>query len=121
MKYLCTIYIEEKKIAAMSTSDYNTVVRACLAYEDELRKTGNMIAAESLEPTPTAKTVQFRGGGASITDGPFAETKEQLAGFFMINAVDLNEAIQIASKMPQAQIGSIEVRPIKDLTKHLQL
>jgi hypothetical protein len=120
MKYLCTIYIEEKKLAAMPMSDYNAVVRACLAYEDELRKTGNMIAAESLEPTLTATTVQVRGGKVSMTDGPFAETKEQLAGFFMIDARDQNEAVQIASKMPQALIGSIEVRPIKDLTKHLQ-
>ncbi|MCI0706405.1 MAG: YciI family protein [Ignavibacteriae bacterium] len=118
MKYLCTIYIDEKKLAAMSQSDYQAVVQRCLDYEDELRVSGHMIAAEALEPIHAATTVQMRGGKMSVTDGPFAETKEQLVGFFMINAGSQDEAVRIASKMPQAQIGSIEVRPIKDLTQH---
>jgi len=118
MKYLCVIYIEEKKLSAMPKGDYQSVVKACFDYEEDLRKTGQIIAAEALEPTPAARTVQVRDGKASITDGPFAETKEQLAGFFMINAGDLNDAIRVASNMPQARIGSIEVRPIKDLAQH---
>jgi hypothetical protein len=120
MKYLCAIYLEERMLATMPMSDYQGVVRQCFVYEDELRKTGQLIAAEALEPTPAATTVQVRNNIASITDGPFAETKEQLAGFFLVDAANLDEALRIASGMPQARIGKIEVRPLRDLYQHLR-
>ncbi len=120
MKYLCLIYLDEKLLEAMPAEQYNGVVRQCLEYEKEVAKKGGLLAVEALEPTQTATTVRVRSGKRTVTDGPFAETKEQLAGFFLIDAPDLNGAITIAEGMPQAQIGSIEIRPIKDLTKHLK-
>ena len=99
----------------MSTGEYDAVVDECLSCEQVLRKSGELIAAEALQSVQTATTVQVRNGKVSVTDGPFAETKEQLAGFFMINARDLNDALRVASKMPQARLGSIEVRPFKEL------
>lgn len=108
MKYLCLVYAEEEKLEGMSDDE-------CLAYGETLGSSGRRIAAEALQPVHTATTVRVRNGKVSITDGPFAETKEQLAGFYLINAKDLNEAIQLASKIPPARIGSVEVRPIRDL------
>ena len=115
MKYLCLIYFEEKHLEAMPESERNVIAAECLAYEDELKDCGQFVAAEALEPVQTATTVQVRGGKVSMTDGPFAETKEQLGGFFLIDARDLNDAIRVASKLPQAPLGSIEVRPIREL------
>jgi hypothetical protein len=109
MKYLCLVYGEEKQIGAMSDDD-------CMAYDQSLRNAGRCIASEALQPVRTASTVRVRNGKVSITDGPFAETKECLAGFYLVHAADLNEAIQIASQMPPAQVGSIEVRPVRELT-----
>jgi hypothetical protein len=120
MKYLCLIYLNEKLLEAMPSERYNDVVRQCLEYEKEVAKSGGLIAVEALEPVQTATTVRVRSGKTAITDGPFAETKEQLAGFFLVDATDLNAAINVAEGMPQARIGSIEIRPIKDLTKHLR-
>ena len=117
MKYACLIYFEEKDLHAMSEAEVGTVTNQCLDYEDELRETGHFIAAEALEPVHTATTLRVRNGRTSMTDGPFAETKEQLGGFFLIDARDLNEAIQVASKLPQARLGSIEVRPIRELKR----
>ena len=108
MKYLCLVYGDER---AMETVDD----RHCLAFDQSIRQSGHCIASEALQPISTATTVRVRNGKTSVTDGPFAETKEQLAGFYMIEARDLNEAIQIASKIPPAQIGSIEVRPIRPI------
>jgi hypothetical protein len=108
MKYLCLVYGEEDKIATMD--DYE-----CLAYDAGLRASGRCIASEALEPIATATTVRVRNGRLSISDGPFAETKEQLAGFYLIDARDLNEAIQLAAKIPPARIGSVEVRPIRPI------
>ena len=108
MKYLCLVYGEEKKIAAMTDDE-------CMAYDQSLRKAGQCLASEALQPIHTAATVRVREGRVSIRDGPFTETKECLAGFYMIEAADLNEAIQIASKMPPARVGSIEVRPVRQL------
>ncbi|MGQ0657888.1 MAG: YciI family protein [Chromatiales bacterium] len=108
MKYLCLVYSEEKKLDTMPDSE-------CLAYDELLRKSGHCIASEALQPVQTATTVRVRNGKVSVTDGPFAETKEQLAGFYLIDARDLNEAIQIASKIPPARVGSVEVRPIREL------
>jgi len=108
MKYLCLVYGEEDKIAAVDD-------RHCLAYDASLRERGYCIASEALEPVATATTVRVRNGKVSIQDGPFAETKEQLAGFYLVEARDLNEAIQLAAKIPPAQVGSIEVRPIRPI------
>jgi len=87
----------------------------CFSCGERLRSNGSLIAAEALQPVETATTVRVRNGRMSITDGPFAETKEQLAGFYLVEARDLNDAIQIASKIPPAREGSIEVRPVRDL------
>ena len=108
MKYLCLVYLEEQKLHAVPDSE-------CMACGAGFRKSGLLIAAEALEPTATATTVRVRNGKVSITDGPFAETKEQLAGFYLIEATDLNDAIQVASKIPPAREGSVEVRPVREL------
>jgi hypothetical protein len=109
MKYLCLVYMEEKTLDAVPDSD-------CMAFGEGLRKSGRHIAAEALQRVETATTVRVRDGKVSVTDGPFAETKEQLAGFYLINAQDLDEAIQVAAKIPPARVGSIEVRPVRELS-----
>jgi hypothetical protein len=91
-------------------------VSDCLACGTELRNSGKLVAAEALQPVQTATTVRVRNGKVSITDGPFAETKEQLAGFYLIDAKNLDEALEVAAKIPPARVGSVEVRPIRDLT-----
>jgi len=108
MKYLCLVYGEEAAIMAMPPAH-------CVEYDEQIRASGQCIASEALQPVSTATTVRVRGGKLSITDGPFAETKEQLAGFYLVEARDLNEAIQIAAKIPPAQVGCIEVRPIRPI------
>jgi hypothetical protein len=110
MKYLCLVYLEEKKFDAVPDSE-------CLAYGDALNKGGHRIAAEALQGAHTATTVRVRNGKVSMTDGPFAETKEQLAGFYLIDAKDLDEAVQLAAKIPPARVGSIEVRPVRELNR----
>jgi hypothetical protein len=115
MKYLCLIYHDEAAIEAMPAGEYNAIVAETLAYRDELRQGGHYLTSSPLQPVHTATTVRVRGGKASVTDGPFAETREQLGGFYLIEARDLNEAIRLASKMPPARVGSIEVRPLKEL------
>jgi len=114
MKYLCLVYHEETTIDALPASEYNAIVDAVLDYREELRRGGHYITSSPLESVQTATTIRVRGGKVSITDGPFAETKEQLGGFYLIEATDLNEAIRLASQMPPARVGSIEVRPIKE-------
>jgi hypothetical protein len=117
MKYLCLVYVEEKKLAAVNPSDPDALNDdECIAYDESLRKRGLCLASEALQPVETATTIRARNGKVAITDGPFAETKEQLAGFYLIEARDLNEAIQVAAKIPPARIGSIEVRLIRELT-----
>lgn len=108
MKFLCLVYGEEKDIAAM-TDD------ACMAYDQSLRSSGNCLASEALQPVRTAKSVRVRNGKVSVRDGPFTETKECLAGFYLIEAADMDDAVQIAAKIPPAQAGTIEVRPIREL------
>ncbi|WP_439510417.1 YciI family protein [Marinimicrobium koreense] len=112
MKYLCLVYSDEQDLHGLPDSPEDT---ECHAYAQSLAERGHMLAGEALEPVATATTVRVRGGQVSITDGPFAETKEQLAGFYMIDAKDLNEAITIAAGIPPARVGSIEVRPIRQL------
>ena len=107
-KYLCLVYGEEAEIARMDDHE-------CLAYDRSLRDSGRCVSSEALEPTSTAATVRVRHGKLSVSDGPFAETKEHLAGFYLVEARDLNEAIQIAAKIPPARVGCIEVRPVRSL------
>jgi hypothetical protein len=108
MKYLCLVYLDEKRLDELPDED-------CVEYDTAIRKSRHCIASEALESVQTATTVRVRNGKVAVTDGPFAETKEQLAGFYMIEARDLNEAIQLASKIPPARVGSIEVRPIRPI------
>jgi hypothetical protein len=108
MKYLCLVYLEEQKLHAVPDSE-------CMACGDLFRKSGLLIAAEALQPVETATTIRIRNGQLSITDGPFVETKEQLAGFYLIEARDLNDAIQAAARIPPAREGSVEVRPVREL------
>jgi hypothetical protein len=108
MKYLCLVYLDEKRLEELPDEE-------CVAYDEAIRKGGHCLASEALESVQTATTVRVRNGRLAITDGPFAETKEQLAGFYMIEAKDLNQAIHLASKIPPARVGSIEVRPIRPI------
>ena len=114
MLYLCLVYIDEKKLDALPRADYDALVAEHLAYDDELRRSGHFVVAEGLEPVSTATTVRVRNGRVSTTDGPFAETKEQLGGFILIEARDLNDAIRLAAKIPPARLGCVEVRPVKE-------
>jgi hypothetical protein len=114
MKYLCLVYHEEAKIDALPESEYNEIVSEVLDYREELRQGGHYIASSPLQSVRTATTIRVRNGQMTITDGPFAETKEQLGGFYLIEARDLNDAIRLASKMPPARLGCIEVRPLKE-------
>ncbi len=109
MKYLCLVYGEEKAFEGMPDDE-------CVAYDEVLRSRGQCIASEALQPVQTATTVRLRNGRVSVTDGPFAETKEQLAGFYLIDARDLNAAIQVAADIPPARVGCVEVRPIRQLS-----
>jgi hypothetical protein len=108
MKYLCLVYVDEERLDELPDED-------CVAYDTAIRNSGYCLASEALQSVQTATTLRLRNGKLSVTDGPFAETKEQLAGFYMIEARDLNEAIQIASKIPPARVGCIEVRPIRPI------
>ena len=117
MKYVCLIYDEERKWGEMSKAESDAVMGEYFAFTDGIKKNGHYVAGEALQPVQTATTVRLRNGRLSTTDGPFAETKEQLGGFYLIEARDLNEAIQIAGKIPSARLGSIEVRPVVDFTQ----
>ena len=114
MKYLCLIYDEEKTLASMSEAEMHALMGEFFAFTDSIRKSGHYLGGEALQPIRTATSVRVRNGKMSATDGPFAETKEQLGGYYLINAKDLNEAIQIASRIPSARLGTIEVRPIQE-------
>ena len=115
MKYLCLIYFEEELLYDLPERQIDALASECLACEEELQHSGHFIAAEALESVQTATTVRARGGKVFVTAGPFAETKEQLGGFFLIDARDLNDAIRVAAKLPQAPMGRIEVRPTREL------
>jgi len=108
MKYVCLVYLEDAKLHAVPD-------RECLDCGEAFRQSGVMVAAEALQPVTTAATVRVRSGRIAVTDGPFAETKEQLAGFYLLEAANLEEAIQMAAKIPPAREGSIEVRPVREL------
>jgi hypothetical protein len=115
MKYLCLIYIDEKKLEALPKSEGDALMEETTAYNEMLQQRSHHISAAGLKPVQMATTLRLRRGKLSVTDGPFAETKEVLGGFYLIEARDLNEAIQLASQSPSLRIGSVEVRPIDDL------
>jgi hypothetical protein len=108
MKYLCLVYGEERKLQAMDDAE-------CMTCGQALQDSGHLVAAEPLQPVHTASTLRVRDGKVTITDGPFAETKEQLAGFYLLEAKNLDEALALAAKIPPATVGSIEVRPVREL------
>ena len=108
MKYLCLVYGEERAMERVDDAH-------CLAYDESIRESGHCVASEALEPAATATTVRVRNGKVMRTDGPFAETKEVLAGFYLIEARDQEEAVRLASKIPPAEVGSIEVRPVRPI------
>src|SRR5262245_53565936 len=113
MKYLCLIYDDESKWGTMPKDQSDAFMGEYFAFTDGIKKSGHYVGGEALKPVHTATTVRVRNGKMSTTDGPFAETKEQLGGYYMIEARDLNDAIQIAAKIPSARTGSVEVRPIE--------
>jgi hypothetical protein len=108
MKYLCLVYLDAEHWNACSDN-------VCADYAQQVAGGGRLLAAEPLHGTHTATTVRVRQGQVTLYDGPFAETKEMLAGFYLVDAKDLNEAVQIAAGIPPAQHGSIEVRPVREL------
>ena len=115
MRYICLVYRDENGTAAMPDDEYAAIVQEVVENQAALRESGHLIAASPLQPTRTAATIRVRGSRLAITDGPFAETKEQLAGFYLIEASDLNEAIRIASRMPPARLGCIEIRALREI------
>ena len=117
MKYLCLIYENEQDWTSMSEEQGNAIMHEYFAFTNKHRESGQVLAGEALQPTNTATTVRVRNGKISTTDGPFAETREQLGGYYLLDAKDLNEAIQIAAKIPAVRTGSIEVRPIMEFDR----
>ena len=114
MRYICLAYEQESTLNALSPSEWEQLRLETLDYVEELKRSGHHVASAPLESVKSATTVRVRNGRLSTTDGPFTETKETLGGFFMIEARDLNEAIQVAARWPSARFGSIEVRPLAD-------
>jgi hypothetical protein len=115
MKFLFMIYHDEKTLDALPEAEMQALVDAALDYDDEIRRSGHYIVSNALQRGRTARTVRVRDGKASITDGPFAETKEQLGGFFLIEAKDIDEACAVAARFPPARLGTVEVRPVQEL------
>ena len=112
MKYLCLIYQDESLPQKLPKAEFEKLHAEYAAFADEIGKSGRLLGNNGLQPTRTATTVRVRNGEVTTTDGPFAETKEQLGGYFLIEAKDLNQAIQVAAKIPSARFGSVEVRPV---------
>ena len=115
MKFMFLIYHDEKTLDTLPDGEMQRLVDAALGYTDELRQSGHFIVSNALQRGRTARTIRVRGGKVTTTDGPFAETKEQLGGFFLIEAKDIDEACEVASRFPPARIGTIEVRPVQEL------
>jgi hypothetical protein len=115
MKYLCMVLVDENKLNAMSPAESQALDDESLDYDAVLRNRGHLVAAQALQSVRTATVVRVRNGEVMVTDGPFAETHEQVGGFILVEAKDLNEAIQIASKIPAIRLGGVEVRPVKEL------
>ena len=114
-KFMFMIYHDEDVLEALPAGEMQALVDAALEYDDEIRRSGHYIVSNALQPARTARTVRVRGGSVSATDGPFAETKEQLGGFFLIEARDMDEAVAVAARFPPARVGIIEVRPVQEL------
>ena len=115
MNYLCLIYSDENRWDALSKTEHEKMMGEYFEYTESIRKSGHYVGGNPLQSTRTATTIRIRDGKTSTSDGPFAETKEQLGGYYLIEAKDLNEAIQVASRIPGARYGSIEVRPIAEI------
>jgi hypothetical protein len=116
MKYVCLGYIAPNKFESLSEAERNAMVDECFSYDDELRKNGHFAGGEGLQPPQTAATLRWENGKVAITDGPYAETKEQIGGILILEARDLNHAIQIMSKHPGVKAGPFEIRPAADLS-----
>jgi hypothetical protein len=116
MKYICLGYIEPKKFETMTESERNAMLDECFNYDDELRENGHFAGGEALQGPDTATTLRWKNGKVSVTDGPYAETKEQIGGILVLEARDLNHAIQLMSKHPGVKAGPFEIRPVADLT-----
>jgi hypothetical protein len=117
MRYLCLVYADEAVLNALPQPEVDALIDETLATNQALAESGQLVLAEALEQVEAATTVRVRNRRLSATDGPFAETREQLGGFVLIEARDLNEAIQIAGRLPRARLGSVEVRPVIDLLR----
>ncbi|WP_150303857.1 YciI family protein [Pseudomonas saliphila] len=115
MKYVALVYLQESLINAMSEQEWHDLNQQCVGCVEKLTSQGKYLAGEALQPTTDATTIRVRDGETVVSDGPFAETKEQLAGFYLLDARDLNEALQLASHIPPAHLGSVEVRPVREL------
>jgi hypothetical protein len=115
MKYICLGYIEPNKFETMSESERNAMLDECFNYDDELRENGHFAGGEALQGPNTATTLRWKNGKVSVTDGPYAETKEQIGGILVLEARDLNHAIQLMSKHPGVKAGPFEIRPAADL------
>ena len=115
MKFLCLAYEEERVLNGLSRSEWDSLRSETMTYVETLEKSGRLIATKALQGARTAATVRVRGGKPFVTSGPFAETKEQVGGFFLIDAKDLDDAVEIASRWPSARLGAIEVRPIEEV------
>ena len=120
MKYLCLIYNDEQNVTGLSPAETQALMGEYFQFTNDIRNSGHYVAGEALHDVATASTVRVRNGKVSTTDGPFAETKEQLGGFYLIEAKDLNDAIQIAARIPSARMGSIEIRPVVDFSQAQQ-
>jgi hypothetical protein len=121
MKYICLGYIEPNKFETMSETDRNAMVDECFTYDDELRKSGHFAGGEALQGPQSAMTLRWKDGRVSVTDGPYAETKEQIGGILVLEARDLNHAIQLISKHPGVKAGPFEIRPAADLTEMIRV
>jgi hypothetical protein len=117
MKYLCLVYADEATLNAMPQPEVDALIDETLANNQELAASGQLVLAEALDQVAAATTVRVRHGRLSATDGPFAETREQLGGFVLVEARDLNDAIRLAGRIPGARVGSVEVRPVIDLRR----
>ncbi len=115
MKYLCLIYDDETTWGRMPKPEVDAMMAEYGAFTADIKRSGHYLGGNPLQPTQAASTVRVRKGKISTTDGPFAETKEQLGGYYLIEARDLNDAIQVAARIPSARVGCVEVRPIMDL------
>jgi hypothetical protein len=115
MQFLLLIYTDPAMLEAMPAGQYDTMMRQCIGHADDMRADGELIQSQQLEPATTAKSVRIRNGRASVVDGPFAETKEILGGFNLIEAESIEDAVRMAAEFPWASVGCVEVRPVHDL------